>query len=1267
MFPNLPDLLAGNSTASLGEVLPEVGRDLDFRVTVRDGNGGVNSDDIKLEVVNTGSAFAVNSLPSSVTGGSTQTVTWNVAGTDSGIINASDVEIWLSTDGGVSFGTLLATTANDGSANVTLPNIDAASARIRINPVGNVFFAINDANFSIAQSSTAPGVTIAAGLISVAEDGVVAGVSTGTYQLKLNTVPNGTVTIEVTGDDDIELSADGTNFSASLTLALVDDSTQTITVRAVDDTVEESFEDVTITHAITASTSADYPTTLAINPVDVTVVDDELHPLTGVVFSNDGTNPTNWNESRSTFNGQESNLLREDGVVTSTGLEIFYQSGSGNGLGAYSGPTVLAQHDPALDSLNGLRFSTGVQNFTWTGLMAGQTYDVYVLLTENFGDTIDQTVTITGEMGMTPIIFGMDTTNRNRQLHINGDLPNGSSTVRASAVQMVADGAGEIDLSIVKNSGQYSAVSALAIAPVVDNTQPVTITVTNQDANAEYLESGGQVNLLLTRDGDTTETLMIDVTVDVAGEFTFPAVVTFPEGSATATFTADTINDFDIDGNINFSFTFGRSPLTEQANFTGIVLDDDLPVLSVSVDPASLTEGNTGTATVTRSGDTGRELVVTLTTDTPDRLGIPSTATIPAGASSATFSVTATDDVIVNGNVTATINATTGPEIGFDTSFGTAGAASVSAVENEFFFVPTNGENLVQADGKIVTVYNRQREKFNLVRFNPDGSPDTSFGNNGFVQYEYEMFVGTFETPGDVVQTPDGKLVVSFIRGRSTLSPPNIHYLVRFNTNGSVDTSFGNAGVVQVDAGARGLNSQIVALADGSVITSATRTITGGEEYYVKRVLPSGTIDSAYDDVAVRDLRQGAPLVALADGSVFVASRVPVGQSQDTKVVKLRPGGGTDPTFGNAGVVLLESPDATLVSDIAVDSSGRIVLFGARGANGDNDAEVIRLLADGTLDNSFGTGGFARIADPTTSAFAERGAVDSNGNVLFSSNSTAQVETNFFVLDSNGALRANSVGLVTGNFAGSVFDIDFDANDRALFSNYLSDYRVFRLEELIIPPSVPGSTTVTVVDNDPLELTLSLANASINETGSTTLQVGLVNVSATDTTVTLSSSDVGEATLPASVVIPAGQLSVDVTISGVEDSLLDGDQAITLNGSIDGVDSDSIGLTVVDTTPTVMTLDLPQGFVIAENTGTLTVNVGLSAQATSDVTISLSATDPTALTFPATVTVPAFSSGTSFTVTAVDNSDYTMDRQVTLQADGGHLGNRFQDPFDHRR
>ena len=170
-FPDLAQVLSGNTNAATGscpaasgevlarevvecysERLPTQTRSLSFRLTARDGfatGGGTQYDDVTLTVGSAG-PFRVTSQPAAtvVEGGTTGTVTWDVAGT-SAAAYAPQVRILLSTDGGETFPTVLATTANDGSEQVTWPRTGTERARLRVEAVDNYFYDVNRADFTI--------------------------------------------------------------------------------------------------------------------------------------------------------------------------------------------------------------------------------------------------------------------------------------------------------------------------------------------------------------------------------------------------------------------------------------------------------------------------------------------------------------------------------------------------------------------------------------------------------------------------------------------------------------------------------------------------------------------------------------------------------------------------------------------------------------------------------------------------------------------------------------------------------------------------------------------------------------------------------------------------------------------------------------------------------------------------------------------------------------------------------------------------------------
>ncbi|OEJ98685.1 hypothetical protein A8C32_05665 [Flavivirga aquatica] len=164
-FPRLETIKTG-ATSWQWEAVPSVARTLNFRLTVRDnvaGGGSNSSDDMLVTVNGTAGPFIVNRPNTNLTwyAGTTQTVAWDVAGTTANGINAANVDILLSTDGGDTYPiTLAAGVTNDGFYNVVVPDNEGTQNRIMVKGSNNIFFDISNTNFTIsapiACNATAP-------------------------------------------------------------------------------------------------------------------------------------------------------------------------------------------------------------------------------------------------------------------------------------------------------------------------------------------------------------------------------------------------------------------------------------------------------------------------------------------------------------------------------------------------------------------------------------------------------------------------------------------------------------------------------------------------------------------------------------------------------------------------------------------------------------------------------------------------------------------------------------------------------------------------------------------------------------------------------------------------------------------------------------------------------------------------------------------------------------------------------------------------------
>jgi subtilisin-like proprotein convertase family protein len=224
-FPVFSSVLSGNLTPTW-EVVPNVARTMNFALTVRDnraGGGMTNRGNMVVTFANVG-PFRITSPSVENTSwavGSTQTVTWDVAGTTANGINTANVNILISTDGGATFTTLVANTPNDGTQTITAPAAPTQNCRIMIEAIGNIFYAVSK-NIGVGYTFTNVCNTYTNNTALPVPDGVGANLA-GATVTKTISVP---VTTSIT-DVNVTLSGAHT-FYWDLVVALIHpDATQT--------------------------------------------------------------------------------------------------------------------------------------------------------------------------------------------------------------------------------------------------------------------------------------------------------------------------------------------------------------------------------------------------------------------------------------------------------------------------------------------------------------------------------------------------------------------------------------------------------------------------------------------------------------------------------------------------------------------------------------------------------------------------------------------------------------------------------------------------------------------------------------------------------------------------------------------------------------------------------------------------------------------------------------------------------------------------------
>jgi len=259
----------------------------------------------------------------------------------------------------------------------------------------------------------------------------------------------------------------------------------------------------------------------------------------------------------------------------------------------------------------------------------------------------------------------------------------------------------------------------------------------------------------------------------------------------------------------------------------------------------------------------------------------------------------------------------------------------------------------LQSGGKIVVAgysYDGSNADFALVRYNTNGSLDTSFDGDGKVTTAF----GSASNYGySVALQSDGKILLA---GYSYNGSNYDFAVVRYNANGSLDASFDGDGIVTTDFGSSDYGYSIALQPDGKILVAGC----GGGDFAVARYNPNGSLDTSFDgDGKVTtpigsSTDYGYSVALQPDGKIVVAGYSYNGSNNDVALVRYNADGSLDTSFDGDGKVT--TPIG--VSDdygrsVAIQSDGKIVVAGYSYNGNDNDFALVRYNANGSLDTSF--------------------------------------------------------------------------------------------------------------------------------------------------------------------------------------------------------------------------------------------------------------------------------------------------------------------------
>jgi uncharacterized delta-60 repeat protein len=333
-----------------------------------------------------------------------------------------------------------------------------------------------------------------------------------------------------------------------------------------------------------------------------------------------------------------------------------------------------------------------------------------------------------------------------------------------------------------------------------------------------------------------------------------------------------------------------------------------------------------------------------------------------------------------------------------DNSFGSGGIVLTNL--NKLTHGAGFGGAALQSDGKIVaagsqllsaTPIGTQYDwEWVLARYNANGTLDTTFGGGrhptGIVQLN--LTSGADTAAALQIQPWDGKIVVA---GKTQGSGDDIA-VARFNTDGTLDTTFGNGGVVtnSTAGGHSDTASSLVLQADHKIVVAGSSTGEGNNEILLLRYNSDGSLDTSFNStgvVATGPLNAGNAVVLQADGSIVVAGGIPASGSTPAQaaLTHFTSTGALDTSFGSNGTAIIGGLSTLTGLAIHPNTGGEIDICGIWvPATNDYSAAVGRVLATGSLDTTFGANaGLSSYFAPHSQVLDFGGlTLQSDGNIL---------------------------------------------------------------------------------------------------------------------------------------------------------------------------------------------------------------------------------------------------------------------------------------------
>ncbi|MGJ8746083.1 T9SS type A sorting domain-containing protein [Polaribacter sp.] len=387
-----------------------------------------------------------------------------------------------------------------------------------------------------------------------------------------------------------------------------------------------------------------------------------------------------------------------------------------------------------------------------------------------------------------------------------------------------------------------------------------------------------------------------------------------------------------------------------------------------------------------------------------------------------------------------------------DPTFGTNGIA-ITEVSNNL--INDGGKSvLVKDDGTIlVTGYTTNangNSDFALVQYDSNGILDSSFGTNGIAVLDINGF--DEEASFSLLQS-DGKIITV---GHTTNSNKDI-IVARFNSNGTLDTTYAINGLFTYDSGADDFGKKVAILPDNKIFIGCEIS----SNYGIIKISETGTVITSFgtNGITTTDLGSVDSLRDLklqSDGKILIAGTsgkndIGDGDVYDKALIRHNSDGSLDNTFNSTGIIFtsFESGKNDGGYAINIQPDGKIIINGSSEDNqGYDNIALTRYNTDGSIDESFGTNGttFTNYSDYD---FSFTSLIQTDGKIIlggyFINVTTLQRDlillryTNNGILDNTFGNNGITTTDLNNNSRDFGFSLAFQSNNKILFAGYTKE------------------------------------------------------------------------------------------------------------------------------------------------------------------------------------------------------------------------------------